>query len=876
MPTRLLVILIILVCSILTVTLPSKSHAESDSPWFSSLAPSIESEGITVPRLDYGNRECVNITSPTCEIRNSYGYFGSGLRMNASSYNYPVVSYFGDSRILPVPNSDTVVTYFSSPANGEYLFFTKDFYGSLQLKFHQGKLQYVSNKAPDGRLKDKSGRLLLSADFESITFSKNGRWMLAHAGGPGFLRVNMETFEILPFGPKYRFDPGANPYFQTAISNDGRYAMVASSKNGGLKVYDLHACADVPDIVIDPVVCKSRDLFSLFAPKVPGSIVGLTHIRFLDEDTAHLYVVHNTGTGNLISKYSLNAGGSGGMDYLALGDSYISGEGVFSYKNGTDISTNRCHLSNFSYPYLIGDLFQWSTYESVACSGSVVEDIIAPDEKAYNDSEKHGKGKSFGIYDSEIYSNFLPGYRPQINFVTKYRPDIITLSVGGNDIGFASILLRCLGKGTCYEFYEDRLELVRQVNSNFEAFEETYRALKDSTPTSAKIYVIGYPQIAKATGRCDNNVHLNKNELDFAEKLISYLNRVIKEAANYSGVFYVDTEKSLYSYRLCETDENNIAVHGLTAGNDTPSYFNGPFGKESYHPNGIGHNLLRNSLLHVTERFTKPMPSPDLSAKAPSENNLDILKATKSGRQTFTTYYGSDLTSDTQERGGLWHTFINGRKYSLKPSSSFKAVLSSEPIQLGTYLTNSSGDLDIQIQTPNDIPPGFHTLHLYGQNIEGTAIDIYKTIYVAASFDDLDGDGIQNSSEKCLVVEPVNKDFDNDGIDDACDGQITKPSSVTITEAVRFNTAGSNFIGAIPALFPSPVQTVAVNSVGTGAFLNNESVKSQTLGASVESENQKVPDSTRDFFSPEQYSPVVIGSLAVLAGGLVIWRFGRI
>lgn len=863
----------ILVCILVFFLLPSKTYAQSDSPWLNSTLPEIENQDVTVPRLNYGNRECINIASLVCEIRTSYGYFGAGLRLNYSSFYYPVLSNFGDSNILPVPNSDTVITYFSHPSNGQYLFFTKEFSSSLKLVLKNGSLFYQSSKPPDSRLKDKSGRLLLAADFDGITFSKNGRWMLAHAGGPGFLRVDMETFEILPFGPKYRFDPGTYPHFQTAISDDGRYAAVASAKNGGLRIYDLNTCGNVPDVVIDAVACESKDIFSALIPKVPGFIVGLTHIRFLDEDTIHLFVIHQPGSGNVISKYSVNAGGSGGMDYLALGDSYISGEGVFSYKEGTDISTNRCHLSNFSYPYLIGNLFKWSNYESVACSGSILEDIIPSNERIYNAKERQGKGKPLPIYNSEIYANFLPGYRGQINFVRLNTPGIVTISIGGNDIGFDDILKRCLAPVICYETYEDRLEMVRQINAKFDLLVETYEKIKESSLSSAKIYVIGYPQIIKTGGVCSANVHLHPEEIAFSEQLISYLNLVIKNAASRAGVFYVDIESALKPYRLCENEDKLTAVHGLTAGNDAPISLVGPIGKESYHPNAFGHELIRNRIIHETARFARLMPGPDLSAAPPSENNLQILSAVKSNRQTYRIFYDSQITAEFQVRGGLWRTVADGIKYSLKPFSPINAVLNSSPVQLGTYMTDSRGNIDIQIQTPLSIPAGYHTLHLYGSTIENQVIDIYRVIYVAASVDDIDGDGIKNSSEKCLVVEPSNQDYDNDSIDDACDGVIgEKPPTA---EPVRSGTVQSNTslrASTLPAIFSQTGGQVAAWTSTASAFsAGSKSTLANTGGAPKHSDTKTMTDRSED----SAKNIFIAGAAVALAGGFAVRRLAR-
>ena len=67
--------------------------------------------------------------------------------------------------------------------------------------------------------------------------------------------------------------------------------------------------------------------------------------------------------------------------YVALGDSYASGEGLAPYENGTDNPpTNSCHRSETqSYPELLetSSLPPFQNLTSVACSGAVTAALFA-------------------------------------------------------------------------------------------------------------------------------------------------------------------------------------------------------------------------------------------------------------------------------------------------------------------------------------------------------------------------------------------------------------------------------------------------------------------------------------------------------------------
>jgi hypothetical protein len=81
------------------------------------------------------------------------------------------------------------------------------------------------------------------------------------------------------------------------------------------------------------------------------------------------------------------------------------------------------------------------------------------------------------------------------------------------------------------------------------------------------------------------------------------------------------------------------------------------------------------------------------------------------------------------------------------------------------------------VHIPTNIAAGFHVLHIYTTNMAGETVDIQKTVYVAASSNDYDGDGVLNVASPCLVVAPTGVDSDGDGIDDGCDADVVATSS---------------------------------------------------------------------------------------------------
>ena len=106
---------------------------------------------------------------------------------------------------------------------------------------------------------------------------------------------------------------------------------------------------------------------------------------------------------------------------VALGDSYASGEGVRPYQEGTDTPGNQCHRSTAAYPELLEDrgVRNVRPLISVACSGSTTGALVAD----------------------------LPGdssTEPAQLGALSWRTRTVTLTIGGNDIGFARVLGNCI------------------------------------------------------------------------------------------------------------------------------------------------------------------------------------------------------------------------------------------------------------------------------------------------------------------------------------------------------------------------------------------------------------------------------------------------
>ncbi|MGD8373316.1 MAG: SGNH/GDSL hydrolase family protein [Candidatus Woesebacteria bacterium] len=200
-------------------------------------------------------------------------------------------------------------------------------------------------------------------------------------------------------------------------------------------------------------------------------------------NNAKLYAVDND---NLTMDYPRGAVAQTitARKYYALGDSFASGEGAAPFVDGTDIEgKNTCHRSLQAYATLLQQnaALRLVTPDGgfVACSGAETKNVRTPDDYS-----------SLTVEQQEAL--FFNNEDLQIN---NLRPDadLVTLSIGGNDIGFSQFVSLCLFVNCAKHSKEFQAKV-----SNLD-LQTTYNQILQKAP-NATIYVIGYPQLLPKSG----------------------------------------------------------------------------------------------------------------------------------------------------------------------------------------------------------------------------------------------------------------------------------------------------------------------------------------------------------------------------------------
>ncbi|WP_026923787.1 SGNH/GDSL hydrolase family protein [Glycomyces arizonensis] len=219
------------------------------------------------------------------------------------------------------------------------------------------------------------------------------------------------------------------------------------------------------------------------------------------------------------------------VDYVALGDSYSSGTGTGSY---TDAA---CKRSDLAYPALLAaELGAELTF--AACSGAYTADLIAEQADALDEGT-----------------------------------DLVTLTVGGNDIDWNEALVSCMVPlHDCTGDVERSERLAEDELPDL--LDAAYTAIGDRAP-HAEVYVLGYPRLFAAENTCDAFGLLSVAEQRRANRAADVLSEVIEAAALAHGFTYIDVRDDFEGHAVCDDDP---WLHGLTY----------PVG-DSYHPGRAGH-----------------------------------------------------------------------------------------------------------------------------------------------------------------------------------------------------------------------------------------------------------------------------------------------
>ena len=220
--------------------------------------------------------------------------------------------------------------------------------------------------------------------------------------------------------------------------------------------------------------------------------------------------------------------------YVALGDSYSSGTGTRAYLD----DGSGCQRSAYAFPSLVAAQKGYAL-NFRACSGARIGDVRSTQLSA-------------------------------LSSATRY----VTISVGGNDAGFADVLTECAMPGwmsNCNAAIDGAQSYISGTLPA--ALSSLYAEIRTRAPY-ARVVVVGYPRVFMGED-CNALTWFSPAEQTRLNQTADQLNSRLAAAASARGFGFANPTAAFTGHAVC----------------DSPEWINGLSNpvSESYHPNRAGH-----------------------------------------------------------------------------------------------------------------------------------------------------------------------------------------------------------------------------------------------------------------------------------------------
>jgi lysophospholipase L1-like esterase len=273
--------------------------------------------------------------------------------------------------------------------------------------------------------------------------------------------------------------------------------------------------------------------------------------------------------------------------YVALGDSYASGEGSSPFMDGTDTKFNQCHRSTRAAAVLFaanpGTGLKPLDLRHVACSGGVLADL---------------------------YQTNRSGESPQLDALTE-DTEVVTISMGGNDLEFAPVLRECVRRGVLTRKLRTcERSLAKKAEANFLALDTPREDLFGYTPLQyayasirlrapkAEILAVGYPRLFPDGGLFNPCWYVYNSDQIWANGVVDRGNEIIRHNAVSMRATFVDLADSFRGHSACDSDPYinrlRLDANGIKRWRIIkPEYHTS---EESFHPNPAGQLVIARAL----------------------------------------------------------------------------------------------------------------------------------------------------------------------------------------------------------------------------------------------------------------------------------------
>jgi lysophospholipase L1-like esterase len=247
-------------------------------------------------------------------------------------------------------------------------------------------------------------------------------------------------------------------------------------------------------------------------------------------------------------------------DYVALGDSYTAGPEIPVQSGGA------CARSSVNYPSLTARSLDARSFTDVSCSGATTDDMF----------QAQGANP------------------PQLDALSR-RTTLVTVGIGGNDIGFSTIIGTCATLSAtdptghpCETHYTSggTDQLAATIRQTAPKIRAVLDAVHHRAPL-ARVVVVGYPDLLPDDGvGCRPAVPFADGDFAYLRDTEKRLNTMLAEQARRDRAEFADTYRPTVGHDMCTAPSVRWIEPLQPASPAAPA-----------HPNATGESVMAHAVL---------------------------------------------------------------------------------------------------------------------------------------------------------------------------------------------------------------------------------------------------------------------------------------
>jgi lysophospholipase L1-like esterase len=268
---------------------------------------------------------------------------------------------------------------------------------------------------------------------------------------------------------------------------------------------------------------------------------------------------------------------TGYQEYVALGDSWTADVFV-TFPPTTEFTPFDCAQSTSDYPHEVAGALGVETFRDASCGGATTTDFTQPQKLPLGGTNP-----------------------PQFDRLTT-TTDLVTVGIGGNDVGLASAVTQCLTLvpvSKCKAKFTaggvDQLE--NAVTAAEPKVANALRQIKERSP-HARILLVNYLAGLPANGKgCWPVIPIADGDIAYLQAKFLQMNAMLARVAADNDVELADTYSPTLGHDACKAPTVRYAEGLIPISASNPLLLAFPF-----HPNGAGAAAQSEIVLEAVQR----------------------------------------------------------------------------------------------------------------------------------------------------------------------------------------------------------------------------------------------------------------------------------